>query len=681
MKTLKQIQYLFVAVLAMAMAACADNSPEEVFVPVELEGQGVYFAKATKLNYEVEGTEGSIDFKVYRTETSGPATVNVYSTTETTLFTIPETISFESGAAETTLTVSYANIVRGLKYDFNVGFEESTDYGNSELNFTLLYPAEVIEEWEVISEKAILTDNLYSMFGLKDLTGEDISSLKNIVVEKEKNSEKYRFKSPYNNEYWTWLFGGPTLPADFELPYIVIDGEYFQERYPENPASKGAYMIPSVALGLIVASDGSFYIDAEETNFGTVAGNLSVSGVPVGPDHATYPAGKYDKKTKTFEFGATYHWLSDYSFQIIGAGSFTLSLDPALLETNYERDYTWEPVEDATGYFTSELEGESWMNEVMQAVEDPTFFKLVSPYVDGYHLYFFYDEETGKVKIPELQKSGYLCMDGENNMIYMDGKAEVSEDKEFIFTLNFYHYNVKTENRYDLVTYEESFLWGRGPLDLFVKGMTIDDYQGYFKVPAYHAEQGLLGNATVLLKKYNNNSIVARGLSVEPALGGDYDDSIFLIYDAETGLLVFQPQNANPYTDADGTYPAMAVPFNSESYGLTTKETLTGGFMPDGSFQFINTPGNEGVWDSIVYGLVINGSFYFMNSCWSGLVWNPYQPSQSTTTSLKAPYATRQQIQEWVAEPSITDQWEKAAAPGKQDVNMQFNGTQSNLTR
>ena len=34
-------------------------------------------------------------------------------------------------------------------------------------------------------------------------------------------------------------------------------------------------------------------------------------------------------------------------------------------------------------------------------------------------------------------------MDGENNMIYMDGKAEVSEDKEFIFTLNFYHYNVK----------------------------------------------------------------------------------------------------------------------------------------------------------------------------------------------------------------------------------------------
>lgn len=680
MKTLKQIQYLFVAVLAMAMAACADNSPEEVFVPVELEGQGVYFAKATKLNYEVEGTEGSIDFKVLRTETSGPATVNVYSTTETTLFTIPETISFESGAAETTLTVSYANIVRGLKYDFNVGFEEGTDYGNSELNFTLLYPAEVIEEWEVISENAIYTDNLYSMYGASNLTGEVISSLKNIVVEKEKNSEKYRFKSPYNNIYNAY-FWGFELPADFELPYIVIDGEYFMEKYPDNEASKGAYYIHPVALGTVMENSVGQYFDAELENFGSVPGSLSTSAGPITPDNASYPPGKYDKKTKTFDFGACFHYLAGYGYYVVGAGKFILSLDPALLETNYERDYTWEPVEDATGYFTSELEGESWMNEVMQAVEDPTFFKLVSPYVDGYHLYFFYDEETGKVKIPELQKSGYLCMDGEKNMIYMDGDAEVTEDGEFTFTLDFYHFDKATENRFDLATYEESFLWGRGPLDLFEKGLTIDDYQGYFKVPAFHAEQGYLGNATVLLQKYNNNLIVARGLSVERALGGDYDDSIFLIYDAETGLLVFRPQNANPYTDEDGTYSAMAVPFNSVSYGLTTKETLTGGFMPDGSFQFINTPGNAGTWDSIVYGLVINGSFYFMNDCWSGLVWNPYQPSQSTTTSLKAPYATRKQIQEWVAEPSITDQWEKAAAPGKQEVNMQFNGTQSNLTR
>ena len=677
MKTLKQIQYLFVAVLAMAMAACTDNSPEEVFVPVELEGQGVYFAKATKLNYEVEGTEGSIDFKVYRTETSGPATVNVYSTTETTLFTIPETISFESGAAETTLTVSYANIVRGLKYDFNVGFEEGTDYGNSELNFTLLYPAEVIEEWEVISENAILTDNLYSMYGAANLTGEEISSLKNIVVEKEKNSEKYRFKSPYGAEYWLKVRGF-TLPADFELPYIVIDGEYFQENYPNNPASKGAYMIPSVALGVVMENGVGAYFDPEEPNFGSVAGNLSTSAGPIGPDNASYAPGSYDKKTKTFDFGVTYHWLAGYGFYI-NSGTFTLSLDPALLETNYERDYTWAPLDEAEGYFSSELAGENWMINVEQSEEDPTFFKLVSPYAEGYHLYFFYDAETGKVKIPELQKSGLLCMDGEKNMIYMDGKGAATEDGEFTFALDFYHFDKATENRFDLATYEESFLWGRGPLDLFVKGLTIDDYQGTYAVPAYD-EDGLAGNIKVTLTKYTDKYILANGLSVDGALGGDYDDTIILVYDAETGLLVFQPQNANKYTDAEGTYNAMAVPFNSTSFGLTTKETLTGGFMPDGTFQFINTPGNAGTWDSIVYGLVINGSFYFMNGYWSGLVWNPIAPSQSMK-NIGTPYATRTQIQEWVKPEAPIDQWEKAAAPGKQELTNKVNGTAGYFTR
>lgn len=678
MKTLKQIQYLFVAVLAMAMAACTDNSVEEVFVPVELEGHGVYFAKATKLNYEVEGTEGSIDFKVLRTDTSGDATVKVNTTTETTLFTFPETISFAIGAAETTLTVNYANIVRGIKYDFNIYFEEGTDYGNSNLDFTLLYPEEVVEEWEVISENAIYTDNLYSMYGAGNLTGEVISSLKNIVVEKEKNSEKYRFKSPYGAEYCDWMWGF-SLPADFELPYIVIDGEYFKENLPDNPASATSYFVHPVALGMVMENGVGPYFDAEQINFGSLAGYLSSGGSPIAPDNATYPAGKYDKKTKTFDLGACFHWLGGYGYYpISGSGKFILSLDPALLETNYERDFTWEPVEDATGYFTSEMVGESWMNEVEVSVEDPTFFKLTNLYNEGYHLYFNYDAETGKVKIPELQKSGFESM---GKIIYMDGKAEATEDGEFTFTLDFYHYDAKTEARFDLVTVEESFLWGRGPLDLFVKGLTADDYQGYYKTPVYD-QDGFVANIAIKLTKYNDKYIFVNGLSVEGALGGDYDDTIVLVYDEETGLLVFQPQNANPYTDEDGTYNAMVVPFNSATYGLTTKETLTGGFMPDGTFQFINTPGNAGTWDSIVYGLVINGSFYFMNGYWTGLVWNPVASSQTTTTTLKAPYATREQIQEWVKPEVPVSQWQKAAAPSKQEISKNFNGAPSNnLTR
>lgn len=686
MKTLKQIQYLFVAVLAMAMAACADNSPEEVFVPVELEGQGVYFAKATKLNYEVEGTEGSIDFKVYRTETSGPATVNVYSTTETTLFTIPETISFESGAAETTLTVSYANIVRGLKYDFNVGFEEGTDYGNSELNFTLLYPAEVIEEWEIISEKAIMTDNLYSIFGASNLTGEDIPSLKNIVVEKEKNSEKYRFKSPYNNLYWDALWG-ISLPADFELPYIVIDGEYFKENYPDNPASKGAYIIPSVALGIVMENGVGPYYDPEETNFGTVAGNLTVGGVPVGPDNASYPAGKYDKKTKTFDFGAVYHWLGGAKggFAILNPGSFTLSLDPALLETNYERDYTWAPLDEAEGYYTSEYYESGWMQPVGQAEEDPTFYKLTDLFAEGYHFYFFYDEETGKIKVPELQKSGLSYM---NNTVYMEGEGKCNNGI-FTFEITFYMYNKETEARWDLQTVTETFLWGMTEYEAMVKNLPIDAYEGYYKVGAYDAMEGtnaFIGDLKVELSVVDDETIAMKGLSAM----SNYDDTTYLTYDSETGLLVFTPQFLENKFANYYTFVAMAYNSSTRNLDMSLSETLVGGFMPDGSFKFITTEENVEEWDGLLYMAIdpATNSLMWASGYYAATTWDPATASssmKSVTPSLK------EYVKVDVETPNVnkrkyrTDLFDGVepvpAKPAKPELNMQFNGTQSNLTR
>ena len=671
MKTLKQIQYLFVAVLAMAMAACTDNSVEEVFVPVELEGQGVYFAKATKLNYEVEGTEGSIDFKVLRTETADAATVNVYSTTETTLFTIPSTITFAAGEAETTLTVSYANIVRGLKYDFNVGFEEGTDYGNSELDFTLLYPAEVIEEWEVISENAILTDNLYSMYGAANLTGSEISTLKNIVVEKEKNSEKYRFKSPYGAEYWLKVRGF-TLPADFELPYIVIDGEYFMENYPDNPASKGAYMIPSVALGVVMENGVGAYFDPEETNFGSVAGNLSTSAGPIGPDNASYAPGSYDKKTKTFDFGVTYHWLAGYGFYI-NSGTFTLSLDPALLETNYERDYTWAPLDEAEGYFTSELADASWMQAVEQSVEDPTFFKFVSPYVQGYHLYFFYDAETGKVKVPELQKSGLTNM---GNIIYMDGDAKATEDGIFTFNLDFYHYDKESEARFDLVSTTETFLWGKTKLDLLEKGLSIEDYEGIYTTPVYdYSDDSYQIDMKIKVSKLTDQYLAVQGLSVMGALGETYDDTTILIYDKETGLLVFQPQAMSELYDG-GT--AIATLYNSATGNFTNKETLVGGFMSDGTLQFISTDNNSEDWNSILYLLVLDKTYLF-SGYYTMNVWTPAKATTSTGSDIERKNYV--ELKEPTKVEPIINQWKKAAAPGKQELTNKVNGTGSYFTR
>ena len=69
-----------------------------------------------------------------------------------------------------------------------------TPYGRSKVTFNVLYPAPVLEEWEVVTEEAVLVDNLFYMYGVADL------HIEGVTVEKEKTTNKYRFKSPYDNE-------------------------------------------------------------------------------------------------------------------------------------------------------------------------------------------------------------------------------------------------------------------------------------------------------------------------------------------------------------------------------------------------------------------------------------------------------------------------------------------------
>lgn len=111
------------------------------------------------------------------------------------MFTVPSKVSFDDGKVDTVMVVSYQNLVRGTKYAITLSFADGTPYGRSEVTFNVLYPEPMLEEWEVISEEAVLVDNLFSMYGVSDYYIYDIT------VEKEKTTNKYRFKSPYNQAY------------------------------------------------------------------------------------------------------------------------------------------------------------------------------------------------------------------------------------------------------------------------------------------------------------------------------------------------------------------------------------------------------------------------------------------------------------------------------------------------
>lgn len=601
MKLFKIYQLLFVAVLAVCFAACSDD--KETFEPVKLEGTQAFFPPTLQTNYEVEGTEGSFEVTVMRA-TTGAAQTAISVEGDTELITVPAILDFAADAQEAKLTVNYKNLVRGAQSSVKITLGESTPYGVSTVTLNVLYPNEVVEEWEVVSEEAVLIDQLFSMYGVTDLT------ISGLTVEKEKNSNKYRFRSPYDADYFMYVYG-LVLAFPEELPYIVLDGETYKDKAP------GQFYIPGTALGFQMVNGQGPKVDSEWNTFGSWAGNIKNSAGLIEPGNPDYPMVTYMESAKMFDFGVVYHNLGGYGPYEVDGG-FALYLDPALMAPDFDRDYTWTPVEDATGFFTSEIAGENWMQDVEQAEEDPTFFRFPSLYAEDVHIYFNYDAESGRLTMPKMQPTGLSTY---GNVIYVDAVANecgVDKDDLFTFVLSFYLADKEGNKTAELMQATETFTWGRGPLDLLQKGKKIDDYVGTWAVPLTDGDETL--SVPVVLTKADESTLLVQGLCPLK----DYDDTMALGYDSESGLLIFGAQQVASI----GGFPALVVPFNAAEGKLTTSsnELLVGGLTNDGVLKFVNNPDNQGTYDSMAY-LYINNGYYLMSGFWNWLEWTPVAPA------------------------------------------------------
>ena len=288
MKKINVLSILLAAVFALTWTSCSDDVE---YTPAgAVEGQGAYFAPTTETTYEDLEASGSITLDVMRTYTEAAAEVSLSATYSegADLFTVPSTVSFAADSQTSTVTLNYNNLERGTTYTVTLSLGEGTPYGQSEITLTLLYPEEVLLQWEVVSENAVLTDNLFSGFGVKDLT------ITGIVVEKEANSNQYRFRSPYDNSYFQYVYGMSIFPADFEAPYIVLDGDTY--------ADAGYYIAPT-ALGFVMVNGEGPEVNSTWNCFGSIAGNLSTADGPIQPGNPSYPLGSFDEAKQMFDFG------------------------------------------------------------------------------------------------------------------------------------------------------------------------------------------------------------------------------------------------------------------------------------------------------------------------------------------------------------------------------------------
>ena len=687
MKKLYSILFMLTAMFTLTWTACTD---EIEYVPAgPVEGIGAYFPPTVVTNYELEGTSGSITLNVMRTDSVGAveaALTTTFTEGGENVFTVPSTVSFADGASTSSMTINYDKLVRGTTYNITLTFAEGTPYGNSSITLTLLYPDEVVYTWKEVSTNAILKESTFSFIGMSDVetTG--------ITVEKANEGNVYRFRVPFDNEYFYDTFGGNVYdpePAPEEFPWIVIDGETYKDE-----DGKPLYYIAPVAVGFSFSLEGqSVYIDTDDKttqNFGSVACNLSTANGPIGPNDTDYPLGTYDEAKNMINLGTLFIYVEGAGYQMIDSKEkeLYLALDPALLETDYDRDYTWVDVPEAAGYFTSEIADASWVQAVQVAETDSTFYRLPYLYAGGEksHLYFHLDvEDDYKVTVPSGQHWTGLTSFGQQ--VWVEGVANESsydvENDKLTLALNLYFADEEGTKTFELGQFTETFLWGQ-PSE-FVEA-DITDYVGNWLVTFESPEQR--GTSPVTISQADATTLKVQGLSLmDPAT---YDDAMYLDYDATNGQIAFSAQQVASIE----SYMAFVAPYSSATGNvyLGPEEYLIGGLTRNGNLKFTDAPTNQGTFDAMVYLITPDGSsLNYMTNYWNYLEWEPYTETASTKSMMKfeAPKTFKPTLKQgftprrtYKTELNIQPKpVEKRSAIGSKSVVLNNNLPISNLTR
>lgn len=618
---------LLASMFLLLLASCSD---EMEYVQGELpEGSEVFFAKDVKQSYTLEkGDAASFKLSVYRVNAEEKELVTInksdFSEGADAIFEIPESVEFRSGASEAEFRVRYAKIEEGKSYSVKLTLGEGTPYANSSIVLKLTYPKKTEYNWKVVSENACFIENMLVFHGFQNMMIVDM------VVEQAEGHNIYRFRSPYDNEYFAALLGpgyNSFFPEDYDYPYIVLDGETYKE---------DGWYIPDTKLGFKLVVGSSPQRDDEFETFGSVAVNLEVNGKQVPSDSDDFPLGTYNRQSKMFDFGVVYEQVSGTGggFQAFNSGSFLLYLDQDLMTQDYDRDYTWEERPDLTSLYQSTILQGSWAQEIESAEEDHTLYRFPSLYTNGVNIVFYCDTEKGSVSIPKGQYTGLTTNFGNN--VFLEATPGVSkyDKEEEILTLGYTFYLADAEGNKtaELIQSVETILWGHATeIDQLIPGSTIDDFVGEWDAYGLNLSTNAKDTATVKITKDTSGDVVrisnASKIDIE-----SYSDMFLASYDKRTGFIVIKPQDLSSLDAGDGTmyYPTLTFMNSSTgTFSMDKNESLVGGFTKSGKLKFVNSASNSGTYDGFAYvaqtseGYLILGDQTSARIC--GLNWEKHE--------------------------------------------------------
>lgn len=275
----KYIKFAVLGVLSWALGACSDDLERDPSPVVSPDCIGAYFSESNTYSYELDPTITSITLTVGRDKTAGAATVpvKVINNSEN-IFVIPESVSFASGEAETTMEVTFPNAEMGVEYSFELTFD--SEYVNPYKGASLARTSIQRIKWEPIGMGVYVDGTVSTFFGVSPMA---------VGLEIEKadlgSSMKYRFYNAYAP-------AGDYISRD----PVIYDG------YPYNEDFLGdrLFVLTSTIDGVImqVAQTG-LNLGYGEMVIGTVYGNLS-------NDIKTYPLGTIANDVITFPLNSLF---------------------------------------------------------------------------------------------------------------------------------------------------------------------------------------------------------------------------------------------------------------------------------------------------------------------------------------------------------------------------------------
>lgn len=638
---MKKINIYLLTLMSLCMlgwTACTDSV---VYEPASiLEGQGAYFPAASA-SYAVKEATGQSALQIFRSNSNGSAEVSLkveYAEGVSDFVQVPATAAFADGQKEAIVNIGYKGLVEGKAYKLKVSVSDATPYATAAVTVSILYSNEPEYKWEKITSQAIYLDDMFAAISKGGM------KTRGITVEKAAGKNIFRFRSPYDNDYFMETWGGTLFPKDFVFNYIVLDGETYK-----NADGTPLYYIKKMNLGFNMIVSGGKNVTVEKNTeklmFGSVAVNLKKDGAPIPPTSADFPLGTYDTKKKVFNLGAVFQDVEGYKVLTYEAGKFMLYLDPAALVPDNDKDYKWMPKYNLDGTFTSEQSKEKWAQAIEQAEEDSTFYRLPALYAPDAALYFYFDEKKGTVSVVKGQKSGLKLSDFADKTVYMEGTPGKSsydaKTRTLTFGLTFYLVDENGKKSAELMKVTEKMELGTG-YEALLRNKKPDDYIGKWKVRMAGKEEGTVeANVT----KVDKNVLGVTGLS-----GTGKMDMVYLSYDAESGLLNFQAQRVDSLSSLVGNQRVLVVPFLSTAGKLSGTDQLMGGLTADGGLKFMDYSGNAGTYDAMCFIVLNDDKVKSLSGNWTMLDWTPLA-AQARLASFKVQPGMSKEALKWDVAP------------------------------